>query len=106
MLTIFNNLALEFSKLEPIYSRLRVLGCTYKRLVLTVVLEKLVILGVTMISVLSIIQIFKENIPNIQNEVNQLISTDIYNLLDEPYEYNANPDGIILMRGGFGDIAS
>jgi hypothetical protein len=39
-------------------------------------------------------------------EINQLADSAIYSWFDEPYSYDSHPDGIILMRGGFGDIAS
>ncbi len=40
----------------------------------------------------------------LQNE--PVVKPDIYGWTDEPYVYDAHPDGVILMRGGFGDIAA
>jgi hypothetical protein len=43
---------------------------------------------------------------NLQDEMNRLSDSETYSQLDEPYIYEPHPDGIILMRGGFGDLAS
>jgi hypothetical protein len=48
----------------------------------------------------------KEKFPNLLNEMSQLTESDVYACVDEPYLFEPHPDGIILMRGGFGDIAS
>lgn len=32
--------------------------------------------------------------------------SDLFHWFDQPYPYDAHPDGVILMRGGFGDIAT
>ena len=44
--------------------------------------------------------------PYAQAEINQMVDSQIYSLLDGPYAYDPHPGGIILMRAGFGDIAS
>ncbi|MDF2700109.1 MAG: hypothetical protein K0Q49_1665, partial [Haloplasmataceae bacterium] len=62
MLTIFNNLALEFTKMEPTFSRLRVLGCSIKKLIITILLEKLVILFAIIVSVLSVLRVIMNNL--------------------------------------------
>lgn len=41
-----------------------------------------------------------------QSELERTPDTAIYQWADEPYSYDAHPDGQILMRGGFGDIAA
>jgi hypothetical protein len=39
-------------------------------------------------------------------EMIRLNDSELYRRFDEPYHYEPHPNGIILMRGGFGDIAS
>ncbi len=48
----------------------------------------------------------QELLPSIQNEINGLSISETYHELDGPYRYTPHPDGIVLMRGGFGDLAS
>ncbi len=48
----------------------------------------------------------KENIPGMAEQIKQFDLSQIYRWADEPYRYDAHPDGMILMRAGFGDIAS
>ncbi len=45
-------------------------------------------------------------LPYWEESVDSLHNAQIYQWIDEPYPYDAHPDGLILMRGGFGDIAS
>ncbi|HBF36354.1 MAG TPA: hypothetical protein DDW50_03450 [Firmicutes bacterium] len=55
------------------------------------------------------LELAKENpvyFKNLQDEMNRLRDSETYDRLDEPYIYEPHPDGIILMRGGFGDLAS
>ncbi|HBE78229.1 MAG TPA: hypothetical protein DDW65_10670, partial [Firmicutes bacterium] len=40
------------------------------------------------------------------HEINEIKDSEIYYWIDEPYPYDPHPEGLILMRGGFGDIAS
>lgn len=47
-----------------------------------------------------------ENFPNWQKEVARLTESEVYGWADEPYRCDPHPDGVIIMRGGFGDIAS
>jgi hypothetical protein len=47
-----------------------------------------------------------EGRPDFEDEVNQLDDAAVYSRFDEPYCHDAHPGGTILMRGGFGDIAS
>ncbi|HBF36355.1 MAG TPA: hypothetical protein DDW50_03455 [Firmicutes bacterium] len=47
----------------------------------------------------------KENLPY-WHEINEMKDSDVYQWIDEPYPYDPHPGGLILMRGGFGDIAS
>lgn len=47
-----------------------------------------------------------ELLPFIQNKTSDLSSSEIYHKLDGPYPCKPNPNGIILMRGGFGNLAS
>ena len=39
-------------------------------------------------------------------EIKRLNDSQVYHWADEPYNYEPHPEGVILMRGGFGDIAS
>jgi hypothetical protein len=48
----------------------------------------------------------KEDIFLWQDEISRLNESEIYGCLDEPYHYDPHPNGVILMRGGFGDLAS
>jgi hypothetical protein len=48
----------------------------------------------------------KENLSSWQEEIETMADSEVYHWSDEPYVYDPHPDGIILMRGGFGDIAS
>lgn len=48
----------------------------------------------------------KNNLPYLEDEMSRLPEEEIYNWSDEPYIYDPHPNGKILMRGGFGDIAS
>ncbi len=48
----------------------------------------------------------QELLPSIQDEINNLSFEETCDRLDGPYRYEPHPDGIVLMRGGFGDIAS
>ncbi len=48
----------------------------------------------------------EENLPYWQEELKQLNDSEIYDWSDGPYTYDPHPDGIVLMRAGFGDIAS
>ena len=48
----------------------------------------------------------KKNLPCFQDMINQMADGEVYSWSDEPYQYDPHPGGIILMRGGFGDIAS
>lgn len=48
----------------------------------------------------------KENPSYWEGEVSRLNESEVYDWSDEPYCYDPHPGGIILMRGGFGDIAS
>ncbi|TCL69961.1 hypothetical protein EDC14_101183 [Hydrogenispora ethanolica] len=48
----------------------------------------------------------KDNLPGLKSEMAQITDTALYHQFDEPYQYDPHPDGVILMRGGFGDIAS
>lgn len=48
----------------------------------------------------------KENHPDWETKISQLKEAEIYKWADEPYLYAPHPDSIILMRGGFGDLAS
>jgi glycosyltransferase involved in cell wall biosynthesis len=47
-----------------------------------------------------------EESPGFEDEINQLADAAIYSRFDGPYSYDSHPGGVILMRGGFGDIAS
>lgn len=47
----------------------------------------------------------KQNLPYWQDEINRLNRSRIYDWADEPYPYDPHPGGIVLMRGGFGDLA-
>jgi len=62
MLTIFNNSILQFSSLKPLYSRLRVLGCSYKELSKNIIFEIVIIVFVTTFSILLIFPIIKNNL--------------------------------------------
>ncbi len=48
----------------------------------------------------------KEDILQWRDEINRLNESEIYGWFDEPYYYEPHPGGVILMRGGFGDLAS
>jgi hypothetical protein len=48
----------------------------------------------------------KEKLPYWEDEVSRLAESGVYGWSDEPYSFEPHPDGTILMRGGFGDIAS
>ncbi|TCL63359.1 CDP-glycerol:poly(glycerophosphate) glycerophosphotransferase [Hydrogenispora ethanolica] len=48
----------------------------------------------------------KEYFPYIEEELDQVSDVTLYYWLDEPYPYDPHPGGTVLMRGGFGDIAS
>ena len=48
----------------------------------------------------------KEHLPYWREEIDRLDETKIYDWSDEPYIYDAHPGSVILMRGGFGDIAA
>ncbi len=39
-------------------------------------------------------------------ERNRLTDASVYDWADGPYAYDPHPDGVVLMRGGFGDIAA
>lgn len=47
-----------------------------------------------------------EKTSNFQDEINQFNESNIYEWADEPYVYEPHPQATVLMRGGFGDIAS
>jgi hypothetical protein len=48
----------------------------------------------------------RENLPGWPDEITRLRNSNFYNWTDEPYRYEPHPGGMILMRGGFGDIAA
>lgn len=48
----------------------------------------------------------KQNCPAFWDESMSSAESEIYNWSETPYLYDPHPGGIILMRGGFGDIAS
>ncbi len=48
----------------------------------------------------------KENLPGLEAEMAQMTDDGVYQWCDQPYAYDPHPDGIVIMRGGFGDIAS
>ncbi len=48
----------------------------------------------------------KENLPYWRDEVDRLSEPELYQWTDEPYVHDPRPGGVIVMRGGFGDIAS
>lgn len=48
----------------------------------------------------------KENLPYWKEDSSRLNETEIHSWSDAPYHYKPHPGGVILMRGGFGDIAS
>jgi UDP-N-acetylglucosamine 2-epimerase len=47
----------------------------------------------------------KENLPYL-HDPNQFKKSEFYSWSDEPYPYDPHPDGIVLMRSGFVDIAA
>jgi hypothetical protein len=47
----------------------------------------------------------KEVFKNSLTESDQITESSIYNWSDDPYPYDPHPNGIVLMRGGFGDVA-
>jgi hypothetical protein len=49
---------------------------------------------------------YQNNLPYWQDELKRLNDSEIYSWSDEPYLYDPHPEGVIVMRGGFGDIAS
>jgi hypothetical protein len=48
----------------------------------------------------------KKNLSYLQDEMNGLTDSDIYGLSDEPYVYDPNPNGVILLPVGFAAVAS
>lgn len=48
----------------------------------------------------------REKLPYWREEAARLTESGIYSWSDEPYHYDPHPDGVILMRGGFGDLAA
>jgi len=48
----------------------------------------------------------KNNLPYFQEEMDRFSEAEIHAWSDESYPYDRRPDGVILMRGGFVDIAS
>jgi hypothetical protein len=48
----------------------------------------------------------KEKLPYWRDEAARLTEPGIHGWADEPYPYDPHPGGVILMRGGFGDLAS
>ncbi len=44
--------------------------------------------------------------PDFKHELSRLTDAAVYSWFDEPYSYDPHPGGAVLMRGGFGDIAS
>ncbi|TCL69962.1 CDP-glycerol:poly(glycerophosphate) glycerophosphotransferase [Hydrogenispora ethanolica] len=45
-------------------------------------------------------------LPYVQDEMRKIVNSQIYSWLDGPYPYDPHPEGVIVMRGGFGDNAS
>ncbi len=48
----------------------------------------------------------KENLPCLEADMSKVKDSEVYSWSDEPYVYDPHPEGVIIMRGGFGDIAS
>ncbi len=48
----------------------------------------------------------KENLPYWRDEAGRMAESEVYDWSDESYGYDPHPGGTILMRAGFGDIAS
>jgi hypothetical protein len=48
----------------------------------------------------------KAHYPQLREPVNRFDPAEIYHWSDGPYPYRRHPGGTVLMRGGFGDIAS
>ncbi len=46
-----------------------------------------------------------EYLPYLQEALPNTDSSSLYQWLDEPYSFDANSNGVVLMRGGFGDLA-
>jgi len=63
MLTIFNNSLIELTKMETTYARIRVLGCSSIRLIGYLMMEKLLMLVVTIISIVMFLNMMANNIP-------------------------------------------
>lgn len=49
---------------------------------------------------------WKNDFPDLFDEVRQFKESDVYHYLDQPYIYESHPDGVIVLRGAFGDFAS
>lgn len=60
MLTIFNNSILQFNYFKTLYSRLRVLGCSYNKLVRNIIYELIVILIIIFISIMIMLPIINK----------------------------------------------
>ena len=48
----------------------------------------------------------QKNWPSLISQMNNINESEIYHWFDDPYCYDPHPNGRVLMRGGFGDIAS
>jgi len=65
MFTIINHSMLEYSRMEVRYARIRVLGCSQKRLMLTVLLEKLLVFFIVIFSVGSLLPLIASSLPHL-----------------------------------------
>jgi hypothetical protein len=48
----------------------------------------------------------KSNFSHLDEALSRFKESEIYSWADDPYPYDPHPDGVVLMRGGFVDIAS
>ncbi len=48
----------------------------------------------------------KEHLPGLRDQIANFNWAEVYRWADEPYPYDPHPEGVVLMRAGFGDIAS
>ncbi len=45
-------------------------------------------------------------LPQLRPAISRLDFSQFYHWFDDPYPYDAHPEGVVLMRGGFGDLAA
>jgi ABC-type antimicrobial peptide transport system permease subunit len=63
IITIYNNLLFVYLKMKPLYSKMIVLGCSKKRLIMNYLMQNLILISVVSISVLIVFNALAKQIP-------------------------------------------